>query len=391
MSKYIEALKRSSLYHRLMKDEFYMNFAIKKADSTTIRKYSFIHMLELTDLGWVFANIANTFDDKLPLGERITLGYMMTREQEYAVSQLDEQRDHLQLFNGFSALKEYKETGKTTVLLPWDMATSAIILMSALYACTKSMEMVGLTSKSKTIKDFMLEPVNDTYMSLYHGTLDKLPPSKRAEMEGLLSRKEMKNGVTLPDLYGSVTSILNMPEVMHEPYERTKQEIIPAYILHREWSQQSAAILEERGEVEVTWTDPVSGMLAGYTCLDTETAEVILRDGAEFSVSRMVKGKPHHLPLQANPVHNTDAILLHYVDNEADKHVEEVTLFTTHDAINCTPGFTNQIRQWTMEGIIEIAMSGYLSKVSEDIGVPAPVTGDVAAWIKNLNPHGFMS
>lgn len=401
MSNYIEQLKKTVEYTHLMNEEFYMHFSIPVHKSTTVRKYPSIHMLELSDIGWVYVNLCNPFDDRLPVGERIVLGYIMSKDVVRTLTshEVSDQRDQMQVNNCLQALKDYKEKGKTNVLLPWDMATSAIILMSAMYACTKSMEQVGLTSKSRTIKEFMLEPINDTYMSLFKHTVDMLPLSQRVEVNGSLCRDDLKK-IIMKDFYGSKSAIHELEENLHVPYERSKANLIPAHILHRDWAQATQAILEERGDLEVSWTDPISGMKAGWTCMDDEHADVVLEDGANFSAQRRVVGTPYHLCAAANPIHNGDAVLLWHINNavetynelEALKATPKIfTTYTTHDALNCSPAFVNQLRQWTIEGIIDIAMSSYMDKVSEDIGVPAPQTGDVAEWLQNLNPHGFLS
>ena len=129
-------------------------------------------------------------------------------------------RDRRQLLNALLALQEYKEIGETSVLLPLDMATSALILMSAMYRCVTTMSMVGLTTSAKSPEEQILEPVSDSYTRLYETALGKLPPAARKAASLSLTRDELKKKVIMPDYYGSSAAIKRMPEELYNDFQK---------------------------------------------------------------------------------------------------------------------------------------------------------------------------
>ena len=128
---------------------------------------------ELSDLAWIYISIANIFEDKLASAERIVLGYILSQDPKPLLRLDLEDRDRRQLLNAFLALEQYKSTGKSDVLLPLDMATSALIIKSAMYRCVTTMSMVGLSTTATTLEEQLREPVSDSYTKLYDAALNK--------------------------------------------------------------------------------------------------------------------------------------------------------------------------------------------------------------------------
>ena len=199
MNPFVEKVYNSTQFISRMRAKFYMHFVVKLENSTTERSMQNLVLPELTDLGWVFISIANIFEDKLSSAERIVLGYMLSRQPEEILRQQMPDRDRRQLLNALLALKQYRETGKSNIMLPLDMATSALILKSAMYRCVTTMKMVGLTTDAKTVEEQLLEPVSDSYTRLYEAALNKLPPAARKQAALTLSRDELKKKVIMPD------------------------------------------------------------------------------------------------------------------------------------------------------------------------------------------------
>lgn len=376
----------SSQFKSLMASQWYMNFVL--TDSTTERKYAKVVLPEFTDLGWVYMSVANIFEDKLSSAERIVLGYLLSQNQATVLQLNLEDRDRRQLLNAFLALKQYKETGQSNILLPLDMATSALILMSAMYRCPTTMAMVGLSSKATTIEERILEPVSDSYTKLHIAALNKLPPSQRKSIASVLTRNELKKLVIMPDYYGSTSAIERIPEELREPYLQAKRELVPAQMKHLSWGALAGQTLVERGVTHPQWTCAYTGRNVGYMCTETIGATVHLPD-AQFDVAKVVEGNPYHLRIIANTVHSPDSSLLIPIYQKAAEL--GITMFTTHDAINVTASNLNYIRQLTIEGIIDIAITNPLVSMSEQLNLPMPDVEDINPWLLNLCPHNFMS
>ena len=389
MNPVIERLYTSHAFDAYMQQKWYMNFVIDPQQSTTERQMANVVLPEFTDLGWVFISIANIFEDKLASAERIVLGWLISHNPEEVLALDLADRDRRQLLNALLALKDYKEDGCSNVLLPLDMATSALILKSAMYRCVTTMDMVGLTTKAQTVEEQILEPVSDSYTSLYEAALSKLPPAARAEAATSLSRDELKKLVIMPDYYGSSEAIKRIPEILHEPYLIAKEELIPGHMRHLEWGRAAGEVLEERGITHPQWTCSITGRNIGYICTDHEHADVVLPTGAEFSTSKVVEGHAYHLPLIANTVHSADSSILVAWYKYAEEN--DIATFTTHDAVNCTANNLNQMRQIIAEQIVIAAILSPVVAMSEELDLPTPEVGDFNTWARNFKPHNFMT
>ena len=298
-------------------------------------------------------------------------------------------RDRRQLLNALLALRDYKQNSWSDVLLPLDMATSALILKSAMYRCVTTMDMVGLTTKAQTIEEQILEPVSDSYTRLYEAALNKLPPEARKEAATSLSRNELKKLVIMPDYYGSTEAIKQIPEILHEPYLVAKEELIPANMRHLEWGRAAGEVLEDREITHPQWTCSITGRNIGYKCTGHEHANVVLPTGAEFSTSKVVESHAYHLPLIANTVHSADSsILVGWYKYAEDNNI---ATFTTHDAVNCTANNLNQMRQVIAEQIVIAALHSPVAAMSEELDLPAPEIGCFTTWARNFKPHNFMT
>ncbi len=385
----IQDLINSPRYHKLMyEDQWYMNFVIDPEQSTTIRTMNNVVLPEISDLGWVYISIANIFEDKLCSATRIVLGYLLSEKFDDVIQLPKADRDRRQLLNAFLALQDYKVTGKTNILVPLDMATSALIIKSAMYRCVTTMGMVGLSTSSTTVQQQMLEPISDSYTKLYAAALAKLPPAVREECSLSISRDELKKSVILPDFYGSATALLRAPTAIHKPYLEAKEELIPAHMRHLEWGKHAGEVLCDRDIVNPMWTCSLTGRNVGYVCTEEVRAEVDLEDGANFTVSKQLPGRAYHLPLIANTVHRVDSSLL--VPWYQFAKVNRITTFTTHDAVNCTPSYLNQMRQIIAEQIVLAAYHSPVMSMAVELDLPLPVIGDFETWALNFKPHGFM-
>jgi hypothetical protein len=385
----IKAVYESPEFTQMMADSWFMNFVIKPENSKVVRTLSKVILPELTDLAWVYISVANIFEDKLATAERIVLGYLLAQDPDVLLRVDMADRDRRQLLNALLAIKQYKLYDQSDVMLPLDMATSALILKSAMYRCVKTMSMVGLTTSATTVEEQLREPISDSYTLLYQAALDQLPPAAREEASLSLSRDELKKLVIMPDYYGSSEAIKRIPKELHEPYLRAKEELIPGHMRHLEWGRAAGAVLTEREVTHPQWTCSLTGRNIGYICEDAVHADISLADGATFSVSKSVEGKAYHLPLIANTVHSADSSLLVAWYKFAEDN--DITTFTTHDAINCTANNLNQARQVIAEQIVLTAYHSPVMSMAKELDLPLPVIGDFTEWVTNFKAHGFMS
>ena len=392
MLTFIENIYTSKEFTKLFMEKWFMNFVVTPGASTVKRDAQLnIQLPELTDLGWVYCSISNIFEDKLSTADKIILGYLLSKEDISVLLALPEKdRDRRQLLNALEALEDYKTKGTSNVLLPLDMATSALILMSALYRCTKTMEMVGLTSKAKTVEEQLIEPVSDSYTKLYETALSKLDPKDQQDAKTSLTRDELKKLVIMPDYYGSSAAINRIPEIMHEPYLQTKRELIPAHIKHLDWGRKAGSALAAADIVEPTWICSLTGRNIGYTCTGSITADVyIAEEDITFSVSKTVPGNSYHLPLIANTIHSADSSILVAWYKYAQANY--ISTFTTHDAINCTANNLNQMRQIIAEQIVFISYTNPIMDLSKQLSLPEPQIGNFDNWVTHFKPHNFLT
>jgi len=385
----IEKVYNSNEFTSKYLDAWYMNFVIQPEDSIITRTMANVVLPELTDLGWVYISIANIFEDKLSSADRIILGYLLSKQPEELLKIDLIDRDRRQLLNALLALKQYKGSWQSNVLLPLDMATSALILMSAMYRCTTTMDMVGLSTKATTVDGQLREAVSDSYTRLYAAALSKLPPAQRSEAALTLTRDQLKKLVIMPDYYGSSEAIKRIPEELHAPYLEAKEELIPGHMRHLEWGRAAGEVLEERGITHPQWTCSLSGRNIGYLCTEELHADVTLPDEAEFSVSKRVEGTSYHLPLIANTVHSADSSILIAWYQYAEEH--DITTFTTHDAVNCTANNLNQMRQIIAEQIVLAAYHSPVKSMAKELDLPSPEIGDFTTWATAFKPHNFMT
>lgn len=387
MKDLIKKLYESTEFSLHMTNCAYMHFV--KEDPTSVRKYSNITLPEFTDLGWVYMSIANIFEGKLSSAERIILGMLMSRDPVALFEIPMEQRDKLQLANALKSLQDYKEFGRTDIPMELDMATSALILMSAMYRCPATMGLVGLSSNAKTIEERIREPVSDSYTELYKKSVGLLPPSQQDGLPSMVDRKFFK-GVCMENFYGSSTAIRRLPENLQETYNRAKEVLCPVQPKHHSWGMQAGAVLTERGITDVQYTCAMSGRNVGYTCTTKEHATVNV-GGTEFDVSQTVEGEPHHLRLIANTVHSADSALLIPVYQAARDM--GFNLFTTHDALNAVPSRMNQVRQLVAEAIVDVSMDATnpLISLAKQLDLPDPQVEPLMTWIQKLNMHNMMS
>jgi len=389
MNKLIKSTYESKDFQDKLKEKWYLNFVIKPENSTTVRTMQNVVLPELTDLGWIYVSVCNIFEDKLATAEKIVLGYLLAKVPQIVLNLDLEDRDRRQLLNALMALESYKSTGTSDVMLPLDMATSALILKSAMYRCVKTMEMVGLTTKATTVDEQLLEPVADSYTILYETALSKLPPNLRAQVATDTSRDTLKKTTIMPDFYGSSAAILRIDEQLRKPYVQTKEELIPAHIEHVAWGKKAGEILAERDITHPQWTCSITGRNVGYICEDTISASVVLPDGVEFDVSKTIEATPYHLPLIANTVHSADSsILVAWYEYAAQNNI---TTFTTHDAVNATANNLNQMRQIIAEQIVVAALDSPVLSMSKELDLPLPNIGSIAEWAKHFKPHNFMT
>lgn len=200
MIKLIREVYECFTFQEMMLESWFMNFVIQPENSTTEKQMSNIVLPEFTDMGWCYMSVANIFEDKLSSAERIVLGYLLATYHSEDMLKLNlEDRDRRQLLNALLAVKQYSENGCSNIMLPLDMATSALILKSAMYRCTTTMKMVGLTTEETTLEGQIREPVSDSYTRLYQAALDKLPPAAREKAASNLTRDELKKTVIMPD------------------------------------------------------------------------------------------------------------------------------------------------------------------------------------------------
>lgn len=369
-----------------MANKDYMHFVT--SDPRTVRKYHNIVLPEFTDLGWAYQSIANVFEDKLCSAEKIALGYCMYQDPAKLFEIPMKQRDKIQLINAIKTVQQYAEFGQTNIMMPTDMATSALILMSAMYRCTTTMDIVGLSSEAKTIEEHILTPIRDSYTELYSKSIELLPHSQRAKVPASVDRKFFK-GVCMENYYGGTASIKKLPENLQETFHKAKGILIPAQLAHHKWGMQAGAVLTDRGATEVKWTSKMSGRQEGYTCLEKEHATAHVPGGASFDVSQTVRGNPHHLPIIANSVHWGDSEVLVPLYQQA-KEIDFNT-FTTHDAANSLPTRKNQERQVLAEAIIDIAVIHPFQDMVDQLELPQPEIQPLQPWIEKLNMHNMMA
>jgi len=389
MIPFIEKIYTSQEFTNLYMEDWFMNFVIPPDQSITTRVMSKVVLPELTDLAWVYVSIANVFEDKLSTSDKIILGHLLSKHPASLLKLDLLDRDRRQLINALMVLQDYKSMGKSNVLLPLDMATSALIIKSAMYRCTKTMAMVGLTTEAKTVEAQLLEPVSDSYTKLYEAALNKLPPSVRKTVALNLTRDELKKKVIMPDYYGSSQAIKRIPEELHAPYLEAKEELIPGHMRHLEWGRAAGEILTAREITHPQWICSLTGRNIGYVCTAPLHADITLPDGALFSSSKAVEGEAYHLPLIANTVHSVDSSILVNWYRYANKH--NITTFTTHDAVNTTANHLNQMRQIIAEQIVLAAYHSPVLSMSRQLDLPHPVIGDFDTWARAFKPHNFMS
>lgn len=189
--------------------------------------------------------------------------------------------------------------------------------------------------------------------------------------------------------YGSTEAIKRIPEIMHTPYLATKEELIPAHMRHLEWGRLAGDVLVDRNVTHPQWTCSITGRNIGYVCNDFVHAEVTLPDGATFDVSKAVEGHAYHMPLIANTVHSPDSsILVKWYEYAEDN---EISTFTTHDAINATASNLNQARQIIAEQIVVCAFNSPVMSMAKELDLPLPEIGDFTEWVKHYRPHNFMA